>query len=258
MSPASRPDAVNDPAPARRAGIPGLPSPHPLGRTLPGLYLGDPVTQQLCAALDDVLAPVVSTLDCYAAHLDPATAPADAVDWLASWLGLVQDAHLDEARRRELVRIGSDLLRWRGTVRGLREAVHALFPGSVEIVDPGGVVVLAATATGPDATGPDVAGPGAAGLDGTGPGPAGPGAAGRDVAGPGPRDGVPVPPAPYVLVRLIVDDPTTVDRRRLAATVGQLVPAHVPHRTEVVATGAGGAAPQPMQPRQDHGRPAGG
>lgn len=188
----------------RRGGVAGLPTPHPLGRTLPGLYLGDPVTQQLCAALDEVLAPVVSTLDCFPAHLDSRTAPDDAVDWLASWLGLLPDAHLDPVRRRELVRIGSDLLRWRGTVRGLREAVAALFPGTVEIVDPGGTLVLT-----------------------------------PDEQGPGTDNGA--APAPYVLVRLVVDDPETVDRRRLAATVGLLVPAHVPHRTEVVAAAARGA-----------------
>ena len=186
----------------RRGAVAGLPMPHPLGRTLPGLYLGDPVTQQLCAALDEVLAPVVSTLDCFSAHLDPGTAPDDAVDWLASWLGLLPDAHLDPVRRRELVRIGSDLLRWRGTVRGLREAVAALFPGTVEIVDPGGTLVLTTGERG--------------GGNGIG-------------------------PAPYVLVRLVVDDPETVDRRRLAATVGLLVPAHVPHRTEVVAAAGRGA-----------------
>lgn len=214
----------------RRGGIAGLPTPHPLGRTLPGLYLADPVTQQLCAALDEVLAPVVSTLDCYPAHLDPATAPDDAVDWLAGWLGLVPDAHLDPARRRELVRIGSDLLSRRGTVRGLRDAVTALFPGTVEIVDPGGTLVL----RGPDAE---------------------PGGAGGAPSAPG--NGAVPARAPYVLVRLVVDDPATVDRRRLAATVGLLVPAHVPHRTEVVATAAGGANPPATTAAPERERPAG-
>ena len=74
-------------APPRTA--PARVSPHPLGATLPALYLDDVFAQNLCASLDEVLAPAISVLDCFPAYLDPRTAPPDMVDWLASWTGLL-------------------------------------------------------------------------------------------------------------------------------------------------------------------------
>ena len=58
-------------SPARTA--PARVSPHPLGATLPALYLDDVFAQNLCASLDEVLAPAISVLDCFPAYLDPRT-----------------------------------------------------------------------------------------------------------------------------------------------------------------------------------------
>jgi phage tail-like protein len=44
---------------------------------------------------------------------------------------------------------------------------------------------------------------------------------------------------PYLVVRVRVDDPGTVDERRLSRLVASSKPAHLPHRVEVLATGAG-------------------
>jgi hypothetical protein len=49
-----------------RGTVPGLASPHPLGGTLPALYADDSFAQRLCDGLDEVLAPVLATLDCRA------------------------------------------------------------------------------------------------------------------------------------------------------------------------------------------------
>jgi len=121
-----------------RAGLPGLPSPHPLGATLPVVYREDDFTQRLCAGLDEVLAPVLATLDSLPAYFDPATAPDDMLAWLATWMGIVVDGHQSPARQRRLVHSGAEILRWRGTVRGVREAVRGLFGSDPEILEPGG------------------------------------------------------------------------------------------------------------------------
>lgn len=124
-----------------RAEVPGLPSPYPIGETLPAMYQEDEFVQRFVAGLDEVLAPVLLTLDCLDAYLDPALAPEDFLDWLAGWLAVPVDYELPVSLRRELVRRATYLHRWRGTVKGLVEEVHLLTGGEVEVTDTGGVTV---------------------------------------------------------------------------------------------------------------------
>lgn len=121
-----------------RGTVPGLASPHPLGEQLPALFLPDAFAQQLCAGLDEVLAPILATLDSWPAYLDPLTAPDDSLGWLAGWLGLTLDENQPESRRRDLLAAGVDLLSRRGTISGLRDAVRAYLDLEVEISEPGG------------------------------------------------------------------------------------------------------------------------
>lgn len=121
-----------------RGLVPELPTPFPLGSTLPGLYHADTVAQSLCTALDEVLAPIVMTIDGLTAYLDPDTTPADMLGWLASWLGLTLDDNQPAQRQRELVRQGVELLRWRGTARGVRDAVAAAFGSTPTLQETGG------------------------------------------------------------------------------------------------------------------------
>ena len=118
--------------------MPGLATPYPLGEMLPALYREDYFAQNLCEGLDEVLAPIIATLDSLPAYLDPSTAPDDMLGWLAGWMGIVLDGHQTAERQRELVQVGVELLQWRGTARGLRAAVGALFDGPQEIVESGG------------------------------------------------------------------------------------------------------------------------
>ncbi|MGH8930858.1 MAG: phage tail protein [Egibacteraceae bacterium] len=122
-----------------RGLVPGLGSPHPFGEALPGLYQDDSFTQRLCAALDEVLAPVVSSLDTFDAYLDPALAPADFVGWLASWVGVIASDAGPLERQRALVRRAVEAYRWRGTVRGMTLLVWLYTGVEPEIVDTGGV-----------------------------------------------------------------------------------------------------------------------
>ena len=62
--------------------------------------------------------------------------------WLAGWMGIVLDGHQTAERQRELVQDGVEMLHWRGTARGVRAAVGALFDGPQEIIESGGAVDL--------------------------------------------------------------------------------------------------------------------
>ncbi|KUI26184.1 phage tail protein [Mycobacterium sp. IS-1496] len=113
-----------------------LSSPLPLIETMPGVYRSDPMTQSLCGVFDELLAPVFAVLDGFPAYLDPATTPEAMLDWLAAWIGLAFDGHVDAQRKRELVMSGVALLPWRGTARAIRAAVNSVFDQPVEILEP--------------------------------------------------------------------------------------------------------------------------
>lgn len=121
-----------------RGHLPALLASYPLGATLPSVYQQDGFAQELCAALDEVLAPVYTTLDSLPAYFDPATTPTDLLDWLAAWLGITLGGHESAERQRELIAAGARLLPWRGTVRGIRGAVAAATGQTPDITESGG------------------------------------------------------------------------------------------------------------------------
>jgi phage tail-like protein len=121
-----------------RRDVPGLPSPYPLAGMLPAFMQEDQFLVQMMAGFDDVLAPVISVLDCLDAYHDPQLAPPDFVDWLAAWLGTTLDDHWDDPRRRQSVVTAAQLHRLRGTVPALRSLVELATGGQVEVFEPGG------------------------------------------------------------------------------------------------------------------------
>jgi len=86
-----------------RAAVPGLPTAVPLSAMLPGIFQEDPFTVRFVSGFDDVLAPILSTLDCLPAYFDPSLAPEDFLGWLAGWVGLSLDENWPLERRRDLV-----------------------------------------------------------------------------------------------------------------------------------------------------------
>lgn len=122
-----------------RSLIDGLPSAHPIGVQLPALFQDDAFATRLTTALDDLLAPVLCTLDNLDSYLDPELAPADFLEWLSGWVGVALDETWAPERQRALVRRAAELYRWRGTVKGLAAGV-ALYTGAQpQILDNGGV-----------------------------------------------------------------------------------------------------------------------
>jgi phage tail-like protein len=121
-----------------RGTVAGLPSAHPLGELLPGVYLEDSLTQRFTEGLDTVLAPAFLTLDCLEAYLDPWLTPPDFLPWLASWVGIELDEMWPLDRQRAMVAAASGLHRARGTHRGLVAYLQLLTGGEVELAESGG------------------------------------------------------------------------------------------------------------------------
>lgn len=122
-----------------RGVVDRLGMPYPLHTLLPSVYQEDPFTVRWTEGFDDVLAPVVSTLDCLAAYVDPATAPEDFLVWLADWFGLPLDENVPLSQRRVAVAGAVPLHRSRGTVAGLKARLEQASGCPVEVSDSGGV-----------------------------------------------------------------------------------------------------------------------
>ena len=183
-----------------RGTVTGLSSPHPLGGLMPAVFQDDNFTMRWTAALDDVLAPVMASLDCIEAYVDPMLAPEDFLVWLAGWSGMVLDENWPLPRQRAVVAATAELYRSRGTSAGLRRHLELVTGGQVEITESGGVT-WSVTPTLAETSG-----------------------------GPGDHQG------PWVTVRVSVPDPDQINVRALDALIGAIKPAHVIHRLEVAGS----------------------
>jgi phage tail-like protein len=191
-----------------RGTIDDLATPHPLGHLLPGLYHDNDIAQRFTGALDVVLAPVLGTLDSSDAYVDPRLAPLDFVEWLAEWVGVELDASWPEGRQRALVHRAAELFAWRGTVRGVAEAV-AIYTGAI----------------------PEILESGATAWTGT----------------PPPTGELPGSPAGGLIVRVRVPagEGQSIDLGRLDRLVEAAKPAHIAHRVEIHELAA--VAPAPVR-----------
>lgn len=124
-----------------RGLVPGLSSPYPLAGTLPAFLQDDQFLVRMTAGLDEVLAPVVSVLDCLDAYVDPRLAPDDFVEWLGEWVGAPLDDHWPDERRRATVLAAAALHHLRGTTAGVRALAELATGCAVEVFEPGGVSV---------------------------------------------------------------------------------------------------------------------
>lgn len=120
-----------------RGGLPGMPTPHPLGQALPGPYLTDDLTQRWMAALDEVLAPVLVTLDCLDSYVDPRLAPTDLVDWLAGWVAVRTSETASQSANRAWVGSAVDHHRRRGTAAAVADELRQATGLYVEVAETG-------------------------------------------------------------------------------------------------------------------------
>jgi phage tail-like protein len=120
-----------------RGLLEGLPSPAPLAEVLPSMLREDPFARQFCGGLDEVLAPVLLSLDSFPAYLDLGTTPYDMLPWLAQWVGVTVDSSQDPEHQRVLLRRALELHAVRGTAAGVTEAVRTALDLTVEVVESG-------------------------------------------------------------------------------------------------------------------------
>lgn len=137
-----------------RKMVEGLNTPFPLINAVPPMLAEDPFVQRMMPAFDEVLAPIISTLDCFPSYLDPSIAPMDMVTYMASWLFPNYEDQLSDDGLRHALATVVERSGWRGTARGVVEALQSFNLASIDIQDSGSTVV-STTATDP-ATWPDV------------------------------------------------------------------------------------------------------
>jgi phage tail-like protein len=108
---------------------------------LPAIYQEGDFGMRFVGALENLLDPVVGTLDSLPAHFSGDLANRRTLSLLAAWLGVELDESWPEDRQRELVRRASELARRRGTRAGLELALQIAFPDlPLRVEDDGGVV----------------------------------------------------------------------------------------------------------------------
>jgi phage tail-like protein len=90
-------------------------------RYLPSIYRDDEFLTRFLRIFEDVVSPVEAVLANIHFYFDPGMTPESFLSWLATWVDLSLDENWPIEKRRQLIRAGVELYRWRGTKRGLRE-----------------------------------------------------------------------------------------------------------------------------------------
>jgi phage tail-like protein len=95
-------------------------------------------TERLLANMEGFYSELEGKMAATGVLLDPRSAPAEALDWLAAWMGLVLDplwtklGQRKQDRRRLMIRFGQRLYERRGTVGGIRFALTLLLDPCLE------------------------------------------------------------------------------------------------------------------------------
>lgn len=88
--------------------------------------------------LEGVMSVIEDRVACSDLVMRAQTAPVQALDWLASWVGLSLEPGFGERQRRAVIANAAELARWHGTLRGLNLALELATEGGVS----GGEIVI--------------------------------------------------------------------------------------------------------------------
>lgn len=105
-------------------------------RYLPAVYSEEPVAasflDRFLANLEGFYTALEDKVAAAQVLFDVRAAPPEALDWLASWLGVALDPAWDEARRRLFIRYAPLFFRRRGTIDGLLMALRLVVEDCVD------------------------------------------------------------------------------------------------------------------------------
>ena len=103
---------------------------------LPAIYGEEPVsaglTERLLANFEGFYTTLEDRIVQLPSLLDPRTAPTEALDWLADWLGVVLHPLWEEERRRFFIRFAHRLYQIRGTLPGIIIALRIFLDETVD------------------------------------------------------------------------------------------------------------------------------
>jgi len=108
-------------------------------RHLPAIYQEEEFLARFLMIFEDALSPVEHILENIHLYFDPLMAPESFLLWLASWIDLVLDENWSIEKRRQLIKAGAELYRWRGTRRGLKDYLKIYTGVEPEITEHFGV-----------------------------------------------------------------------------------------------------------------------
>lgn len=137
----------------QRGYVQDLQTPFPLIQAVPPMLAQDQFIQRMLPAFDDVLAPIISTLDCLDSYFDPQITPEDFLRYLSTWVTSHIGNEMSIPGLRHEVSTAVAASQWRGTPSSLQAR---FFPFDLQdlVLEEGGGVTVSTTATDP-ATWPD-------------------------------------------------------------------------------------------------------
>jgi phage tail-like protein len=111
-----------------------------LMQNLPAIYRGDRdgFLRRIVAVLEAMTQDIDECIERLGTLVDPSIAPADWLDFLASWLGLPWHEQLPDEAKRAFLRAAASIRGTRGTRAGILALLRCILRGQpVRIVDPG-------------------------------------------------------------------------------------------------------------------------
>lgn len=93
----------------------------------------DPFMARFLLIFQSVLDPIEQMINTTDLYLDPEFAPSRFLPWLSKWVGVAPDPDSEERYQRDHIRQAAELSSWKGTRRGLRQALEMATGGTVLI-----------------------------------------------------------------------------------------------------------------------------
>jgi phage tail-like protein len=103
------------------------------------MLIEDQVAQKICGSLDEVLAPIISVLDCYDSYLDVYLAPMDFVRYMSTWILVNPEVGWNDHTVRRSLAHAIQFYEFRGTSRGIQDFLTTVLDLEVTIEESGSV-----------------------------------------------------------------------------------------------------------------------